>query len=80
MSVKSKKEKIQDLMLDSLELQLAFLQKKLVADTISHQELEVLRKLLHDNQVSVKITHNDAEGGYNIVKDLPFEIDTEYRN
>lgn len=76
---KEKKEKIQDMMLDLLELELTFLQKRLLQEGVSHQELEVLRKLLLDNNVNAKVERNDS-GTYSIVEDLPFEVDDKFRN
>lgn len=71
----NKKGIIEDLMLDALHGSLETLVERIKDKTISHQEMEVLRKLLSDNNINVRLS--STERGTNIIANLPFEVDDD---
>lgn len=72
MDINDKKANVEELMIDLLELSLLDLKKKISSGEAEAKDLEVLRKLLLDNNVNINVNKSKAAS---VLTNLPFETD-----
>ena len=72
------KKELGDLLYDTLYCSVELIAERIKKGEASAKDLEVFRKLLADNSVTIRF--KDTKRGESIFKDLPFEIDKELTN
>lgn len=73
-----KKISIEELMLEALHGSLETILDRIKSGTVTHQEMEVMRKMLADNNVNIKLSSTPR--GDNLLKNLPFDVEEDFRN